>query len=212
MCLFTAMRSATKWTVRGVIRQFVPILYSWYFDFVYTRRLRQPEQCPVFAEQVSKYGNVGVGDLEKAHEIELKRRAVVQQRVQGNAATIAVVTGLLAGALALLKDELFKNSDSLTTVMSVALTCVVVWLVMSGLSATRAVGIHPQCDHYLQTHDPANVPHGTSDPQKTNLLKMILLNQGYTLIITEYAMASHTSMRNAYLAAGGSAVAILWLR
>ena len=195
-----------------IVRQAVQIVDCWLIERRLTRALREAEQSPDLNRAQRRYLECELDELKESHEIELKRRAAVQQRVQGNATTIAVLTGLLVGGLALLNDDLFKNSESVGSLLPALLICVVVWLVMSGVSAIRVVGVQRQYDHWLQTREPADGPGAVPDGRKTTLVKMILLNQGYTIIVTNYATASHLSMRNAFVAMGGIVVAILCLR
>lgn len=194
-----------------IVREIAPLLECWLFESKHTPVLLAAEQSAELGEEHSGYLDVELDKLQESHEIELTRRAAVQQRVQGNAATIAVVTGLLAGGLALLKDDLFKTSDPLAILLRVLLSAVAVWLVMSGICAIRAVGINRHYDRWLQTRDPASTADANGHVDKVKLVKMILLNQGYTLIVTNYAMASHISMRNAFVGMGGIVIAILWL-
>ncbi|MBN2560474.1 MAG: hypothetical protein JXQ75_06050 [Phycisphaerae bacterium] len=193
------------------LRQIVPLLECWLFDRKHTPVLLAAARSAELDEAHRGYLDVGLEELQESHELEMRRRAAVQQRVQGNAATIAVVTGLLAAGLALLKDDLFKQPDAPANLFRVILTAVVVWLVMSGSCAIRAIGVNRQYDRWLQTREPGSAVAGHDEVEKAKLVKMILLNQGYTLIVTNYAMASHISMRNAFVAMGVLVITILWL-
>lgn len=204
------LRDWAKRLVEWIFSQTVPIVGCWRFERKHAPRLVAAEQSDELAEEYRGYLDVERVKLEQSHEIELRRRAAVQQRVQQNA-TVAVVTGLLGGALALLGNHVFENSDSLVTLLRVLLTFVVAWVVMSGVSAIRAIRVERQFDHWLQTRDVDPAREATDVAQRTILVKMILLNQGYTLILANYALASHLSMRNALLAIGVIVLGVVWM-
>jgi hypothetical protein len=210
--LLARLLAWTRSVIMAVDTQMAPLLRCWLFERTLVRSLRAGESSGELSDADRCYLRVTREDLQESHEIELTRRAAIQQRVQGNAATIAVVTGLLAGALALLNDELFKKSNCSANLLRLLLTCAVIWLVMSGLSAIRVVGIIRQWDHWLQTRDPPDKPEANDEREKTKLVKMILLNQGYTMIAANYATASHICMRNAFMAIGLVVVVVLWFR
>jgi hypothetical protein len=207
---FPRLLDCARRLLEWIFSQTFPIVECWSFKRKHTPRLVAAEDSGELAEKYRGYLDVERDKLEQSHQIELRRRAVVQQRVQQNAA-VATVIGFLGAGLALVGKDSFKDSDSLLSVLRVLLTFAVAWLVMSGLSAIQAIGIQRQFDHWLQTRDVGPPREATDIAQRTTLVKMILLNQGYTLIVTNYAMASHMSMRNAFFAMGAIVLAIVWM-
>lgn len=196
-----------------ILGQALPLLWCVITEFSLRRNLGSAEEKGwQLREEDQAYLNVSLEDLQLSHEIELERRATAQQRVQGNAATIAVVTSLLAAALAILKDDLTNDQDTVLigSWVRILLTGAVLWLVMSGISAIRTIGITKQFDNWLQTRD-TSVEGGNEETlKKTRLIKMVLLNQGYTMIAMNNAIASFRSMRNAFLAMGIVVIMVLW--
>lgn len=196
-----------------VLGQGAPLLWCMVAELSLRRKLGSAEETGwQLREEDQAYLSVSLQDLQMSHEIELKRRAAAQQRVQGNASTIAVVTSLLAAALAILKNDLTNVGDSvsITRWVRILLTGAVLWLVMSGISAIRTIGITKQFDYWLQTREAALESANEETLKKMRLIKMILLNQGYTMIAMNNAIASFRSMRNAFMAMGIVVIMVLW--
>lgn len=207
------VKSVGRLTI-GVVRETLPIIFCWNIERKALRATRLSESELKLTDEERKYLNVENDELKESHEIELKRRAAIQQRVQGNAATIAVVTGLFGVVLALLKEEVVSGNDAqlLVWVVRLLFTCVVASLIMSGVSAIRAVGISKVSDNWLETrHEKFGFERKRPElAKKAKLIRMIRLNQQYNLNIMNYAHASHRSMRNALIGMGLVLVIILW--
>ena len=195
------------------VTEITPILRALWIEGKLKRKMRPEESSENLGEEHAHYIQLDLSELIASHEIELRRRAAVQQRVQTNAATIAVSSGLITAALALLGDDAKAVAEAkpvLLWLLRISFTCVVVSLLMSGLGAIRAIGIHMQYDNYIQNRVARIGAEGEDEAERTSYVKMILFNQGYNLIITNYAAASFKSMRNALLALALMLLAVVW--
>jgi len=186
---------------RQMLLQTVPIVECVRIEYQQKREIARQEQSTDLTEEMQKHMVLPIEELKEAHELEIKRRAQVQDRVKANAGTITVTTTLVLAALAISIQRTVEPStgDQWSWQTNVLFVLTVGSLVLSGLSAVRAIATSKICDNWLQMRI---APFGMESPQddeKARFIRMIHLNQRYNGIITNYASASYTGLRNAFI-------------
>lgn len=210
----------SRWLCRAVFvvitrlfDEIAPLLPALLRERTVKRNIRALQSSGELGDEYADYAKLHKSDLIASHQIELRRRAALQQRVQFNAATIAVSASMITAALAFLGGNVVAATNgnaALLWLLRISFTCLVISLLMSGLGAIRAVGVRRQCDNYLQSRARRNDAEHEDESERIDYVRMILLNQGYNLIIAYHADASFKSMRNALLALAFMLLAVVW--
>lgn len=197
--------SAIRKLLMHTVRETIPIV-SCVNQELATKANLHPDNAQAIQDCAREFTDRRWSDILDAHRLELTRRASIRQRVQSNANIVAVLVGVLSAGATLLPGTRVAGFSAFIVFL---LTLVIVSLAMSAFCAIRAITVEHESDRWLQERFGAKRGVGVTDAEKLRVSMMILVNQGHTLIIANYAGASHTCMRNAIVLLCTVAIVVL---
>jgi hypothetical protein len=193
-----------------VLRQLCPIIFCYRFEADIRRRIRNAEEVAGLPPGWEIYMAATLKEIRKSHSVELKRREGLQSKAQAilTTATLASAFGLgVVGLLASSTSQLRMPYQVYPLLLFATLG--VLSLSMSAICAVRGSGVGQLYDFYLAERASTvtyNQP-TKRDNLKAQTIKMILLNEGWSLVVANFAHAAGASMRNGVICI---ALAIVW--
>ena len=193
LCVDRALRNA--WLSR-ILEQSAPFVAAFFATRRLRRRIKRAKASGGFRTKAELLARVGLERIESAHELEITRRAHLQQRSQTNLQLTALIVWLSFGAIGLMNgDEPLLDGGA--AVVTATLSCIaIIYLIASALCAARAIGVGRVHDRYLQVLEQFHGDQIDRSGEREYLAMCVLLNQGEILEVTNYADASFKSLRN----------------
>jgi len=189
----------------AIARQTIPVLTCVCFELRIRRRIKIEETTHELNDDMEQYVVLELDSLGSAHRLELERREQLRRNAQGNLAAITVAMSFIFGVIGIFGNSSIPAVDtSIVIAVRVCGAVAVLSFLMSAVSAMRALAPAKVYDMWLQAR---LRPCGRSSPEgdeKARLIKAVFLNQGYNLILANYADASNIGMRNGVVAVGAA--------
>jgi hypothetical protein len=192
------LRRAVRWlwvcTDRLILSQTVPALSCLSIHWTISKRIKSERESFDLSEEMRMYVDLTLEDLRDSHKIELARREQFQRKAQSYLMAVTIATSFVLGFLGLaLKSQSTSDASAhIPLAVKVLLLVGVGSLVMSAFTALRVIAPTEAFDLWLQ----ARSVNESEEQQKGRLIKLIHLNQAYSLIAAPYVRASYVGMRN----------------
>ena len=147
---------------------------------------------------------IDLDDLKEAHEIELKRREEFRKHAQNNLVTITLSLTFVFGTAQIYAKA--TDSNETQTALSLLVRSIAIFSIlsfyMSALSSMKIIGPTKIYDVWLQTLEQSYGRNSPEEDKKAKLIKIINLNQAYTLIVSNYSRSSDIGLRNGAFGVG----------
>jgi hypothetical protein len=175
-------------------RQIAPLLLSLWFS----RQIHAAMDAAKGDYEIPDYAadrlQLSKDDLKDAHKLEVTRREQFTRKAQAYLMGVTVGTSFVIGMLGLWAraPEWVNSHPVVTYSLRAALLLVVLWLFMAAFAALRVIAPSQAYDTWLQER----LIDADEEDTKKQLVKLILLNQGYNLIAANHLQASSVGMRN----------------
>jgi hypothetical protein len=189
--------------VFAFLRQVFPYFLCIWIEWRLRRQIAVEEATPALNADMEEYISLDMASIESAHRLELERREQLRKNAQANLAAVTVALTFAFGMFGVMTNQYLEFPKEWFGWFVRGLGAFgVVSLLLSAISAVRALAPSRFYDMWLQTYKNSAGRQTAEGEKKAKLIKAIFLNQGHTLIIANHGSASSTGMRNGVVAIG----------
>lgn len=193
-----ALLRTFRWLGATAIQQIFPTTCAIVAEVIQRQRMCRSERSdlPLWDDESLA---LSLDELKESHQLELDRRIRLENKAQVNLSTAALASSFGLGFMALLpkQAEIASQMPYAASFAALALGACG-YLALSAACAGRAYGVSRTHNLFLQERlTTKKYGLATEDGnRKAQLISMIKLNQGFTLIVANFAAASGVALRN----------------
>jgi len=182
-----------------VLEQTFPLLLCWWRNRKIRPRIEKEESSADLNGEAEEYLSLSTESLRDAHRIGLERLKRVQDRAHVNLVAVTVAVSLVFGTIGLTGSQV--GGITIWSYLARFLIIVtVIWLSMAAFASIQVLAPCRVCDMWLQMRKVPFPQDSEEEQEKAKYIKMTLLNQYYTTMVTNYAEVSSIAMRNGVMA------------